>query len=1104
MSIQPAIRQAALRYRADLADPAELVPADDLLARALEDCGLAAQALPSGDPLLAGALAVLDRSLRHIWSDASLPATTRRFSIAHEIAHWRLHDGPCQCGEQEIDLEPQETLFPHGEAYIQGYSRQQRREAEANVFAAEFLAPGPALRRAFADRLTPDQIAEQIGIAESTVRSRMAECLLLSDPGIEPTQPSEISSLDRLDDSQRAAATVDSGPTLVVAGPGTGKTRTLIARIEFLIKTGMPSHSILALTFSNRAANEMRERLAQAAPDAARRIWIGTFHAFGLEILRRFGTRIGVPDAPRLLDSMDATALLERRLGDLDLAEYEYLHDPMLPMGDILAAISRAKDELKGPAEYAGLAAAMRTRAESDDQLREAARAEEVARVFARWQQILQEEGLLDFGDLLYRSVELLRACPDVRAQLRAEFPHILVDEYQDVNRASAVLVKELAGDGKGLWLVGDLRQAIYRFRGASPANVGAFESDYPNGRRVTLDVNYRSTPRLVGLFSALAEATGQSTGAGWTSHRTELSSRLVLAEADDDLAQADHIARYVADFRNQGVPYRDQAILCRTNRQAEDLGAALEDRGLPVVYLGDVLARPEVKDLLALISLACEGPNALRRVADFEEYDIPEEEQKGIGDEASSIGTFHALASSDHEGARLLCDHLQPLAFVGDAYALLTRYLFGPAEYLRKLTAENTVQNQQKRLAIHQLLLIARAFSVPEGDDEPPQRAFLAHVRRLLATGETTRAAIPAALQEIDGIRLMTVHAAKGLEFPVIFVPNLCKGRFPPKAQGSMVRLPPGLVTDAGTDADEEDRLFFVALTRARDHLILSLPRSARRSQAEPSPLLVTVLRPLTEADATMERWEAESPSLSLPNNFGLTLEDLPIVPLSDVETYLRCPRQYFYRRVENISDDNRRRPYPLFAEAVRKLIQWHRAECFAGRKPTPDAAAARLEALWNESALADYPVGTAMRRRMEEICAHLDSVQGARSEEWTVHLDHGNVVVRPDGVTEGNEEIVIEKHRLGRESDSHRTEPVLSLYRLAAIQRGYKSVQAVNRYLAAGETKESPPNARYEPARVEKYDRALKGISAGTFDPSPADPNECNRCPFFLVCPH
>ena len=218
----------------------------------------------------------------------------------------------------------------------------------------------------------------------------------------------------------------------------------------------------------------MRLRVAEADPEAAPRIWIGTFHAFGLELMRKYGTHLGLPSKISVLDPSNSISLLERMLPEMDLDHYQNLYDPALYLRDIMAAISRAKDELVGPEEYAEIAESRRNVATTSEEIEKAERAVEVARVYTAYQKALDREHLLDFGDLIFKVVSLLRAHTDVRTTLQSTYRHVLVDEYQDVNRASGLLLREVAGAGAGLWVVGDTRQAIYRFRGAAPGEHAA------------------------------------------------------------------------------------------------------------------------------------------------------------------------------------------------------------------------------------------------------------------------------------------------------------------------------------------------------------------------------------------------------------------------------------------------------------------------------------------------------------------------------------------------------------------------------------------------------------------------------------------------------
>ncbi len=312
------------------------------------------------------------------------------------------------------------------------------------------------------------------------------------------------------------------------------------------------------------------------------------------------------------------------------------LSDPLLDLQFILSAISRAKDELCTPAEYRAFGEAMLAAAGNDEERQIAAeKAIEVSAVYETYEKILRDKQLVDFADLINRSIELLRAHPEALTELRQKYTHILVDEYQDVNRASAVFLKLIAADGKNLWVVGDARQSIYRFRGASPQNIREFERDFPGYKRMALDINYRSQAHVVRLVEAFAPCMRASAGglpARWGADRGDDGGNLTMAVATDLRAEAAGLAAEIARNRANGIPYRDQAILCRSHTQLARFAALLEAQAIPILYLGDLFERPEIRDLLSLLSFVSEPERGgLLRVASFPQYAVPLEDVRAV-----------------------------------------------------------------------------------------------------------------------------------------------------------------------------------------------------------------------------------------------------------------------------------------------------------------------------------------------------------------------------------------------------------------------------------------------------------------------------------------
>ena len=1098
--------------------------------------------------------AIIDACLSQMGQDrAFVPIPP--FEAAHALAHFWLHSASHPC--TAANLSPAETMETPGSALskVDGDAPEMRRENEAGVFAAELLLPGPLANALFWEQALPSEaIAEELGLPVDLVEWQLAEALLLpplaENSGEEAKAPA--SAIAALDKYQQAAAEAECGPLLLGAGPGTGKTKTLVGRCRFLTQTqGIAPEKILALTFSRKAAQEMQERLlAAGVGDKKSRPWVGTFHAFGLGVLRRFGDKIGLTDEIKLLDALDAVTLLENHLAELNLEALGNLYDPAQHLGGILRQISRAKDERCSPEQYAALCQAMSEAAQAEADalnartgkvlkrdldavakgLENAAKAVEVAHCYGVYERLLSEHGFLDFGGLIGRTIELLEAHPDVLAILQAEYPQVLADEYQDVNRACAYLVKLLAGDdARGLWAVGDHRQSIYQFQGASPANVAAFERDYPAGRRLELGVNYRSRRPIVDLFAEAAQSDGKAF-AGWQAHRGDAEAdqypAVTVAIAPDPDGQAVGIAEAMQSLRAAGISYQKQAILCRTHSQAGSLAEMLSAQDIPVLSLGPLLDRPEVKDLLCLLSLLTgQGASALMRVASWPEYAVPPSETLALTARMRRDETplLDALQDAElHPGLGLLGRHLTALdAMADDPAARLRHYLFGQSRYLHEL-----IQNEPRpfvqmgrKLALHQLLALADGFDrrlvVPKSQAGPPgtTQDFLAHLRRLAAAGIAPRMALPPEAEAMDAVRLLTAHAAKGLEFPVVFVPNLGAGQFPARGRQDGIPEPPGLAgVSEGQEMDEEQCLFFVALSRAKDHLILSRSEtSGSERTVAPSPLMA--LLP-SRSETTWQSGRTPSAELPAPDDLTLTTEALPEYFLPDLETYGRCPRQYYYAKMLHLPGLFQDGGYPQFHACVRRTLEWREDVQTSGAMVSDEELAAKFESVWAEFG----PVGhlhedkyKISAKQMLQSAALLSPETERKADTrtlWTT-LSNCRVAVRPDvlrlDASDGS--LVVARRMMGKPGKDDHTDKRLALYRRAAQEtHPEKPLRLALHYLDSGtsvpvDTPETKQQIKWESDRVAKYEKAAQGIQMGHFPAETGD--ECARCAYNLICP-
>lgn len=1124
------IRECARIRRASvLVEAAGDERAPALLAAADRLTGITRVPLPHGDPLLDGAQSSLDREAGYIWYDRDIDADFALFCQAHEYAHLWLHVETTACDDSDIDPNADEDDIPIGVQRVEAYGPNERQEREANVFAREFLLPLELAREWYAVQgQRAPAIVDRTGLPESIVLHQLARALLVPSPAparaaaFQPAEP-------ELDPSQEAAAHTPRGPVLVDAGPGTGKTRTLCGRVVYLLNARVPPRSILALTFSNKAADEMRDRVARTRPDVAPLIWMGTFHAYGLELLRKYGHHLGLTPKPEVLDPSDAVLVLESQLAHLDLVHYQNLPEPALYLRHIVNAISRAKDELRSPLDYARFADEMGAQATSDEEREAANRASEVARAYGVYQQVLDANGLLDFGDLIYKGVRLLRENPDIREGVRRTHIHVLVDEYQDVNRASAMFLRELVGGGAGLWVVGDGRQSIYRFRGASPDNMRLFGQDFPGAKVLALRKNYRSSRAIVRVVSGFAAAMPPAAGGGgfaaWEVNR-ETMGQVAMEIADDFSSEAAGLARSIQARRAAGVSFRHQAILCRTHTWLARIGAALEAAGIPTFYLGDLFERPEVRDMLSLLSFTAEGDGSgLVRLARFPEYRIPLADVLKLLELAREKGQYFPEAlelardapSISEEGKAsiaLLASQLDTVHFGMRPWTVLSSYLFVHSDYLRPLLADESVGGQQRRLALYQLLRFASEYRTRGaiGAKLNPRWRLLRHIRWLEALGEEKKLRqMPSWADGVDAVRMLTVHASKGLEFDSVYMPVLGRGIFPASPQWRPCPPPPRMVDISPQQHEAEEAcLFFVGLSRATDFLCLS--RAERYSAVrgrKPSTLLEDIANLLPRQPGGPVSWPAQgesagpsAPAPRPPTGRRFTVDEL--------DQYLKCPREYFYRHVLEVRATNDGSAYVQFHRCVYAVLRWLGEQYREGQEPDATAALQRLADVWATDGPHAHPHEPLYRRvavtMVEQASARSRLGTLTPSPEWEVALPHGRVILQPDALERMPDgSLVIERVRTGRPTKDDRKgkfdDDIYGLYVAGGRQASITSRVQV-RFLSSDTVLAVTLSDKELKTRLSHYDEAIVGIAGGEFGPNVQE-HRCPRCAYYFICP-
>jgi superfamily I DNA/RNA helicase/Zn-dependent peptidase ImmA (M78 family) len=1107
----------------DPLDPNALVQAT------IQDLDLVMILLPKGDAGLKGARALFDDQSGTICCEATEHLAERAALIAHELGHVCVHTGSTNCSGDDIDPSRSMEAAPVGLQRVEDYGARERRELQANIFARELLLPRHFVRSLHIDdRLGASEIANRTGLPKSLICQQLFDALLLPSQAPDPEPETPIGAFTPDLSQDRAAAHRDT-PFQLQAGPGTGKTRTVVKRVLFLISEGVDPASILVLTFSNRAAGELSERISTAAPDVASRIWIGTFHAFGLDLVRRYHDRLQLSPNPGLFDRSDAIEMLEDILPTLPLEHYRNLWDPAMVLRDVVTAIGRAKDELVDPTRYRALATAMRDRTVNDDDRIAAEKCLEIAQLYDLYENAVRERGAVDFGDLIMRPTLLLEANPELQAAVKLRHRHIVVDEYQDVNRASGRLLKAIAGDGKRLWVVGDSRQSIYRFRGASSANMAEFGNDFEGAKTDQLSLNYRSTQEIVNTFVSVAGHMGASQGMlpltlSAMRGQSSIHPQIRRYETLDD--EVEGVAASIREVESAGVPLRKQAVLCRTNARLNEIASGLEARGIPVLHLGSLFEREEVRDLLAILSLAIDPfGDGLARVGAMPRYSLSlqdvycasrhlrEANQPSPGGLATA-SKAPGLSSQGRDSLALLAQDFDGIAATSSAWDLLSTYLLDRTDLARSMSLKDAITDRMRAVAVWQFLNFVRDQS-RVGWGLPIQRT-LDRVRQLvLLAEERDLRQVPAAALHLNAVRLMTVHGSKGLEFEAVHLPGLTVASFPSSNRGQRCPPPEGLIQNAGTlsvaeegkqsHIHEEQCLYFVALSRARTHLRLYLARrQPNGNNRSASPFLDWLPSSLVR--------EVSHPSrLPLPADAArphpIVVHRAADCHVTDsyLGLYEKCPRRFFYTHFLGLGGKKKATAFSQTHDCIYDVIRWLSD---ARRRGEPSLAEAEkaFDEIWKTRGPIGHGFADDYRRLASRLVAALVRAGAGRkfrnSASIAIDLPGGRVLVEPNELAElPNGTVLLRRIHTGYKRSDEDGRLEYTLYHLAGqVEFGSNySVEAV--HLTDEVTELVTISSTMMNNRRAKSSQMLTNITGGHF-PANVDAVTCPRCPHFFVC--
>lgn len=742
--------------------------------------------------------------------------------------------------------------------------------------------------------------------------------------------------LEQLNKEQIEAVTHQEGPLLIIAGAGTGKTTVITRRIAWLLSQNLCKTSeILALTFTDKAAKEMLERVDILVPYGYTDIWISTFHAFGDRLLRENAITSGLDPDFKVLTQAEAAVFIREHLFEFELSYYRPLAEPTRFIEALIALFSRAKDEDVSPKEYLKFAQELVLKSKDNPEDRalaeEALQQEEVARAYLKYQELLAKEGLVDFGNQFYLALQLLREHPLILKKYQEQFKYILVDEFQDTNYAQFQMVALLAGR-KNITVVADDDQCIYRWRGAAYSNVLNFIDMYPQAKKISLIRNYRSGQPILDSAYRLIQYNNPErfeVKAGIDKHLIGLTKEgqgPIHLHFDTNSHESDHVAALIKEKVASGnFKYRDFAILVRSNSDAQAFLQALNMQDIPWQFSGNqgLYSREEVKLCINFLRLATNFSESLSLyyLASSEIYGLSladlslcshyarrrNKSLYSVFCEINTIPELKEVSQESRDKIKRILDDLEKFLKISRQestgkllYAFLT-----DTGFLKRLTAEASLENETKIQNLAKFFNIVRDFELVAKEDRV--LTFVNYLNLLIEAGDdpSTVEADP----DADSVNVLTIHKAKGLEFKVVFLVNLVGGRFPWPRRSQAIELPDALIKEILPAGDfhiqEERRLFYVGMTRAKEELYFTSASDYGGTRLRRLSQFVTEAlgeekketeKKKTSAIETIQRFAPQKSSPKARVSQGLAEGRLVNLSYYQIDDYLTCPMKYKY----------------------------------------------------------------------------------------------------------------------------------------------------------------------------------------------------------------
>ncbi len=954
--------------------------------------------------------------------------------------------------------------------------------------------------------------------------------------------------LNGLNASQKRAVTYGRGPLLIIAGAGTGKTKVITHRIAYLIASKLASpEQILAVTFTEKAANEMEERVDRLIPYGYSFVEISTFNSFGERVLRDYALEIGYPPDFTLLDDVEQAIFFREHLFEFPLDFYRPLSSPTKHVQDILASIKRLKQEDIKPQEYVQYSLKLNEKTSNDVEKEVARKHLELARVYEKYQELLRAQGKIDFEDQVLLVVELFRRRPSILKEFQGKYKYILVDEFQDTNYIQFELLKLLAAKHRNLTVCGDDDQSIFRFRGASLANILSFQEVYPDAKKIVLTKNYRSPQAILDSGHRLIKHNNPNRleykyriDKALKSSVEATDKSIHLLQFDTVSHEADKVAEIISQKIQEGLSYQDFAILVRRNADADPFLRALNMREIPFRFSGSrgLYSQEEIKTLISFIKSLTdfEDSRSLFYLALSDIYAVNPYDLTVISNYAQKRNlSLHQVFKRIYEGSspiiispttetkiRTLFEnllHFVELSRSQNAGRLLYTFL-EKSGFLKSLVEKKNLVSEIKIKNISLFFEKVKRFS--EIADDSSIHAFSEYLDLLQEVGDNPATA-EAELEE-DAVNVLTIHKAKGLEFPVVFMVSLIADTFPGRERKERIPIPDEILKEKLPEGEnylqEERRLFYVGMTRAMKSLYLTWSRDyGLRRLKKVSPFVLEALDLLKIPEEILSSSALEKikryGSLESSGYAPSILRQKEVLTLSyfQVEDYLTCPFKYKLKHLMRL---------PLiphhslvFGRVLHNCIHFYLKKKIRGKKITEKELIAEYKKRWiNEGFLSREheemrkKAGEKALRsffRREEKSGKIPALLEANFRWQEDTLKFIGRWDRIDFTEEGAVIIDFKASEARNQKDADRKVKAslqMDLYALSFIKTQTVPLFETQLYfLESGIIGCAQKTEKELQKAMEKIKEVEEGIRMNNFSPKP-DWHNCNLCEFKTIC--